>query len=435
MQIVFGLCLFAEVLLNRYNFVTCFVTHSRKSRKFAEYQPSEPMKKPTPKKVKEPIRLRQKAIANGCLSLYLDIYTTGRRSYEFLRLYLIPERTPADKLRNAETLRTANAIKAQRILELQNNAHGLSNTRTRGRVLLVDYIQQTAEKYRAQGQTSMYWGFKSLRSQVEAYNKTAQLANIDRAYLYGFIDHLNWAKSCKSKGDTPKPLTPTSKAHFYNRLVTVIRRAIAEGIITHDPTAQVKPGDKPKIAPAPRRYLTLDEVRRIAAQPAEGIRENIRQAHRLVKRAFLFSCFCGLRLCDVRRLRWSDIKADESGRKQAEIIQQKTKEPLILPLSANALEWLPEQPETAAPDDLIFKLPKSSTVAILLRRIAKAAGVDKPVTFHIARHTHATLLLTYGADIYTVSKLLGHTNVRTTQIYAKVIDESKRRAVDNIPQI
>lgn len=403
----------------------------------------------TATKTKEPIRLRQKAIANGCASLYLDIYTEGQRRYEFLKLYLIPERTTADKMRNAETLRTANAIKAQRIIELQNDRHGFNNSRTRGRVLLVDYIQQTAENYKAQGQMSMYWGFKSLRSQVEAYRATAQLTDINRAFLFGFIEHLNSVKSTKprkeqekeqgkgkrEKETTGKPLAPTTKAHFYDRLITVIRRAIAEGYLTHDPSTQINSKDKPKPAPRPRIYLTLDEVRRIAAHEITDRRPDREKARRIVKQAFLFSCFCGLRLCDVRRLRWKDIKTTEDGRKQAEITQQKTKEPLYLPLSGNALQWLPNPAPGASPEDYIFTLPKTPTVEIVLRRIAKAAGVDKYITFHCARHTNATLLLTYGADIYTVSKLLGHTNVKTTQIYAKVIDESKRQAVESIPQI
>ena len=63
------------------------------------------------------------------------------------------------------------------------------------------------------------------------------------------------------------------------------------------------------------------------------------------------------------------------------------------------------------------------------------AGIKKHITFHTARHTHATMLLTLGVDLYTVSKLLGHTNIQTTQIYAKLVDESKKKAIDLIPNI
>ena len=63
------------------------------------------------------------------------------------------------------------------------------------------------------------------------------------------------------------------------------------------------------------------------------------------------------------------------------------------------------------------------------------AGITKNITFHCARHTHATLLLTNGVDIYTVSKLLGHKEIKTTQVYARIIDEKKKEAVNKIPSI
>ena len=69
-----------------------------------------------------------------------------------------------------------------------------------------------------------------------------------------------------------------------------------------------------------------------------------------------------------------------------------------------------------------------------LQRWVMRAGITKSITFHCARHTHATLLLTYGADIYTVSKLLGHKDVKTTQIYAKIVDQKKIDAVNNLQQ-
>lgn len=71
----------------------------------------------------------------------------------------------------------------------------------------------------------------------------------------------------------------------------------------------------------------------------------------------------------------------------------------------------------------------------ILSRWAQAAGINKHITFHVARHTHATMMITLGADLYTVSKLLGHTNIQTTQIYAKIVDETKSKAIDLIPDL
>lgn len=178
----------------------------------------------------------------------------------------------------------------------------------------------------------------------------------------------------------------------------------------------------PQLRYRQRSYLTLEEVRRLAETPCrvDGL-----------KHAFLFACFCGLRYSDIRALTWKSIRDMGDGRLQIEIIQQKTQEAVYLPLSENAVAQLPARGNA---EDAVFKLPRGHT-GEAVAAWAAAAGIEKHVTFHVARHTCATLLLTFGADLYTVSKLLGHTNVKTTQVYAKIVDEKKRAAVELIPTI
>lgn len=119
--------------------------------------------------------------------------------------------------------------------------------------------------------------------------------------------------------------------------------------------------------------------------------------------------------------------------KRVTVVMQKTQKPIYIPLGANAEKWLPKRGNE---DDLVFPgIPPSPTAERMLAAWAKAAGLSKHVTFHVARHTHATLLLTYGADIYTVSAILGHKNVTTTQIYAKIVDQKRIDAINAIPDL
>ena len=150
-----------------------------------------------------------------------------------------------------------------------------------------------------------------------------------------------------------------------------------------------------------------------------------------IKRAFLFSCFTGLRQSDLRTLKWKDISEDS-----IKIKQQKTKTSMTIPLSKTALNILKTDNVFHLPETNIFNLHTDrTTINRALARWFKSAGIDKKAFYHISRHTFATLNLTSGNEIYTVSKLLGHKSLKTTEIYANIIDEKKKQAIDNLPVI
>ena len=147
-----------------------------------------------------------------------------------------------------------------------------------------------------------------------------------------------------------------------------------------------------------------------------------------IKNAYLFSCFCGLRISDIMLLKWKNIIKDR-GAYTLEIVMKKTKDPIYLPLSDQALKWLPSQSGKTA-EDKVFYIPLFNYVNPALAEWAKKAGLNKHMTFHTARHTFATMMLTLGADLYTVSKLLGHSDVKITQVYAKIVNQKKNDAVN-----
>ena len=143
---------------------------------------------------------------------------------------------------------------------------------------------------------------------------------------------------------------------------------------------------------------------------------------------FLFGCFTGLRLSDIRGLEWGNI-SKRDGSLFLSIKMQKTREPLIMKLNKQAIKWMPEKQK----DSGVFALPGNNvTVNRILKIWAKNAGIKKDICFHMSRHTFATMELTLGADLYVVSKLLGHTNVGTTQIYADIINKRRDEAVELI---
>ncbi|MGH6555514.1 site-specific integrase [Bacteroides hominis] len=168
-----------------------------------------------------------------------------------------------------------------------------------------------------------------------------------------------------------------------------------------------------------RSYMTIEEVRALIATPMKN---------EAVKQAYLFSCFCGLRISDIIGLKWKDVFVDR-GQYRLAVSMQKTKEPIYLPLSPEALKWMPKRGDKMA-EDHVFDLPNPTMINLLLKPWAKAAGIEQTVLIpHRSAHV-ATMMLTLGADLYTTSKLLGHADVKMTQVYAKIINQKKDDAVN-----
>lgn len=387
-------------------------------------------------KLKEPVRIRFKQLSNGNQSIYLEYYTGdvirkenyvgGKRKYEFLKLYLIPERTREDKAKNEATLALAKAIQSRRIVEVQNDAHGFQNT-NKSRVNLLDYLENIGKQSAEQGSRNYA---RTVLNTVRALRlfrgDYVAFRDVDKEFLSEFTDYLRQMPKASKYGvlKTGGRLSNNSVVSYYGTLRTAINRAYKEGIITVNPTKEFDFASKVRQEPSRREYLTLDELKTLI---------NTECRHEIVKRAFLFSCLCGLRVSDIRKLRWCDLQRS-GGRVRIEITMQKTKEPLYLPISDEALKWLPERSE-ANGSDFIFPLTHEGTVNDTLQHWAKVAGITKHISFHVARHTHATMMLTLGADLYTVSKLLGHKNIATTQIYAKIVDKKKEEAIGLIPNL
>ena len=190
---------------------------------------------------------------------------------------------------------------------------------------------------------------------------------------------------------------------------------------------------KPQKRQAEREFLTIEEVKKVMNTPCR---------YELVKKAFLFSCFTGLRYSDMKALNWSEIhKAADGKTEYIDHIQVKTKDRVTIPLSEETKKWMPERVKGI--DNIFHNLKiTSTTVEVALKEWMQAAGITKHITYHCSRHTAATMLLTLGASIYVVSKILGHKSVKMTEIYAKIVDKKKLETVnlvngmfDQIPEL
>lgn len=381
---------------------------------------ARPKKQP---KIKEPIRLRSKMLANGNKSLYLDMYQNGKREYLFLRLYLIPETDQAAKVMNQNTLQAANAIKAQKIIELSNGTAGLNSTAVKSKIKLSDWLDNYRDTVKKRRPNSDYFfRLTSLKNHLSRYKANVMLKDVDKEFCEGFINHLLTAPGSYKA----EPMKRSTAQSYIMVLNAALNMAVREELMRANPLMNIDAADKPHGGQSMREYLTVEEVKMLMARPC-------RPRDKATKMAFLFSCFCGLRYSDVAGLKWGNIE-ETNGNFTAKIIIKKTEQPLYVPLSAEALRWMPER-GTAADTDKVFNLPNYQGVRRCLRIWLEDVGINKHITFHIARHTFATLMLTLGADLYTTCKLLGHSKVTTTQIYAKIVDTKKVEAVNLVNDI
>ena len=382
-----------------------------------------------PLKVKEPIRIRERKLADGNISLYLDIYVKGTRKYESLGLYLIPESLPNAKAANARTRSIAEKIKSDRIIALQDRGIKQWDKIKRSNISLVEWLTQY-EQDSMGFKPSTLKGRQDMRKKVEEYLGKEGLSyigmnEIDQDFCRGFLRFLETAKNSVAKKQKDRTISKGCAHHHQAVLNGALNKAVREGILQQNPMKMLDKREKFQPSPEEREFLTIEELRNLIDVPC---------SNEQVKKAFVFSCFTGLRLSDVRTLSWNKIHKMPDGKTlYVHVFMQKTQKPLNVPLSGEALKVLVEKEN---PDEPIFTLPTSdATINYHIKNWVKNGHIDKTISFHCSRHTFATMMLTLGADLYTTSKLLGHANVTTTQIYSKIIDKKKTEAVSLVDEL
>ena len=367
-------------------------------------------------KVKEPVRIREKVLDGGTISLYLDMYYKGNRKKEGLKLYIIPETSPAAKLQNKNTRKLAEQIKAQRILDIQKDGLVDWEKLKRSRTTLLSWLEDfvTCEEKLS---PSSVRPKRNAKDRVKEYltsigKPDLLLSEVDKDFCRGFVAFLRTCKIYKGK----KTMSDTTARLLMYRIIEAMNKAVVEGLIPSNPFKSLDAKEKPKMKNGRREFLTVEELKILIKTPCR---------YDIVKKAFLFSCFTGLRYSDMKSIRWSEIHTTADGKaRYIEHRQVKTKKTVTIPLSEEALRWMPKQQEGI---DQVFHELKISpgTVEDVLKEWMKECKIDKHITYHCSRHTAATTLLTLGANLYVVSKLLGHSSIQMTEVYAKIVDQKK----------
>lgn len=372
-------------------------------------------------KAKEPIRMRIKELKGGNRSIYLDTYLNGKHHYEFLKLYLVPEVDEISRKQNETTLKSANAMKADRILKLTQEKGGLKKSGLQGNRLLFDWIEEFRDRAIKRGvRTTVF--IDSTKSLISKFKGDDLLMkDIDKDFCLGYLRFIK----CEYKDQYGRPLKPITQLNYVRYLNTILNDAVKAEVISANPFTKIRNSERIRVPESPREFLTIDEVKKLIETPC---------SRNDVKMAYLFSCYCGLRIGDIENLRWGDIAQDGS-QWRIQIVMRKTGNPLYLPLSKQALKWMPERGDAADGDFVFDGLPVRQHANRIIREWAEDAGITKHLSYHTARHTFATMMLTLGADLYTTSKLLGHTKVSTTEIYAKIVNSKKDEAVNLVDKV
>jgi integrase len=374
------------------------------------------------KKIIMTITIRKRKRKDGMESLILDYYfpkASRKRIRESLDLYIYASpKSTKEKSYNKKTLLLAESIKSKKFLEIQHEEHGFSHLIKDNleKNFMTYFSEQTEKRYNES--SGNYGSWDSVLKHLIKYNGEVLLfkdANVK--WLDGFKYYLKHTARTKSN----QALSQNSCYSYFNKVKACLREAVREGIITYNPAMEVKGF---KQGESEKEFLTLDELKRVSKTKCEIP---------ILKQAFIFSALTGLRWSDIHKLVWKEVQFSEEQGHYIRFKQKKTSGYQTHPIPEQAYILLGDR---EGDEERVFKgLRYSAWCNLKLQQWVMKAGISKTITFHCARHTYATLQLTFGTDIYTVSKLLGHKELKTTQIYAQIINQKKVDAANAIPDI
>lgn len=401
---------------------------------------------------KENPQLRQVSLKDGRESLYLEyylgreevpvfdesgepvLYQTGKmagkqkfrivhnRRKESLNLYLISKpRTPLERQQNKDILELAQKIRFERGQQLLEDLEGY-RLKKKEEINFLDYFQAYIDRYTKKDIRMMELAlsrFKDFLKETPEYSKFQYCIKpnqLTKDMMLVFTEYLQ----SRGKGEGPRGV--------FQRFKKVIKYAVEHDNMRKDPTTGISIKVDDEVLR--KDILSLDEIQTLLATHYQGENQEIR-------RAFTLSLYCGLRYCDVKDLKYTNV---DTANRLLSFEQNKTKghsakSGVTIPLNDGLLKLIGEPRKGEDKDSLIFHLPSHTMCLKALRHWTARAGIEKHITWHCGRHSFAVNILNNGANIKTVASLLGHSGLKHTEKYTRAVDELKQKAIDSLPEL
>jgi len=370
------------------------------------------------------VSLRRKKIKTGKESLYLDFYppiinpnngNKTRREFLNIHIYANPKNQEERKL-NASELELANLIRSKREVQIRNKEFGFKENISLN-IDFCGFYKTIADEFYNTTSLSNYNSWIASLNHFENFSNGLVMSNqLDSNFVIRYRAYLLKAKTTRNSKN-PKTISRNSASSYFKNFIYVLKQAYKRNLIDVN---LAEDAEYIKEEETHREYLTEEELRILWNTPIKFEK---------AKHMAIFSALSGLRFVDISLLEWKNVFNDKHQGCYIQLREQKTKSVKNHPISDTAFSILKAQNSS---EGLIFGEVKYSQITRPLKLWIESAGLNKKISFHNFRHSYATLQLANGTDIYTVSKLLGHKNVSTTQIYTKILDKNKIEAANRI---
>ena len=437
-------------------------------------------------KVKHNPQLKQRVLSGGRISLYLEyylgrsqepkldenghpmFYSSGRmtgkpmyrithnRKKEELRLYLIAKpRTPEEREQNRVNFKLAENIRSEEERKLLNSTMGYDFASYHKNDNVFSFFERYLAEYEKKDWRNIKLAINRFKTFVREYypnhatkKSVHEIEAIKEDWkerhkgVYGRhdINDNEFFRFSMKPGQLTEDMVKrfvdylkknsegSGAATAYERFQKIIRYGVEIGLFRTNPCARVSCSRNQELT---KDILSEEEIARLVGTHYQGENPEI-------QRAFIMTLFTGIRFCDVKDLTFNNIDYSNSmlSFEQSKTTGHSKASRVYMPLRSDLLSIIKKPEEMGrSKDDKIFLLPSHTMCLKGLRTWCKKAGIDKHITWHCGRHSFATNILTKGANVAVVAKLLGHSNLKTVAVYVRALDEAKRAAVESLPQI